>query len=172
MDSLKIIEQEVYDCRKCRLYKNTNHGVPGEGPKNAKIFFIGQAPGAQEDKTGHPFVGRSGKYLTKQLEESGIHRDKVFITGVAKHYPPRNRAPKKDEIAACKPFLLRQLAIIKPKIVVLMGKTAETIKNESILKNKAVITTVHPSAAMRFPKMAAKMKRDFQRLKQLTKKLL
>lgn len=164
-DSLKIISQEVMDCTKCRLYKGTTHGVPGEGPANAKIFFIGQAPGAKEDKTGHPFVGRAGQYLTKMIEEIGLRRDEVYITSTVKHFPPKNRAPKTDEISACKPYLMRQLAIIKPKIVVLLGKTAENIKNE--VKNAKIITTVHPSAAMRFPKMAAQMKKDFQKLKKL-----
>ena len=167
MDSLKIIEQEVADCTKCRLCKHAQHGVPGEGPANAKVFFIGQAPGAQEDKTGHPFVGRAGKYLTKLMEEIGLHRDEVFITSTVKHFPPKNRAPKTDEIKACKPYLLRQLAIIKPQIVVLLGKTAENIKNEPILKGKKVITTAHPSAAMRFPKMAEKIRKDFLKLKRL-----
>ena len=165
MDSLKIIAQEVTDCTKCRLYKHAQHGVPGEGPANAKVFFVGQAPGAFEDKTGHPFVGRAGQYLTKMIEEIGLHRDEVFITSTVKHFPPGNRAPKPDEVSACRPYLLRQLAIVKPKIVVLLGKTAETIKNE--IKGPKIITTVHPSAAMRFPKMAVQMKKDFQRLKRL-----
>ncbi len=166
-DSLRIIEQEVSACKKCRLYKDAQHGVPGEGPANAKIFFIGQAPGAMENKTGHPFVGRAGKYLTKMIEEIGLHRDEVFITSTVKHFPPKNRAPEPDEIGACRPYLLRQLALVNPKIVVLLGKTAETMKDEPILKNKKVLVTVHPSAAMRFTKMAARMKHDFQRLKRL-----
>ncbi len=166
-DSLRIIEQEIWDCRKCRLYKNTIHGVPGEGAENAKVFFIGQAPGAQEDKTGHPFVGRAGKYLTKLIEEIGLRRQDCFITSMVKHFPPANRPVKPDEITACKPYLLRQLAIVKPKIVVLLGKTAEEMKKEPILQGKKVIITVHPSAAMRFPKMAEKIKRDFQHLKKL-----
>ena len=166
-DSLKIVTREVTDCTKCPLYKHAQHGVPGEGPQNAKVFFIGQAPGAQEDKTGHPFVGRAGKYLTKLMEEIGLHRDEVFITSTVKHFPLKNRAPKPDEITACKPYLLRQLTIIKPKIVVLLGKTAEKMKDEPVLKGKKVIITVHPSAAMRFPKMAAKIRRDFLKLKHL-----
>jgi DNA polymerase len=170
-DSLKIIAQEISTCTKCPLYKNTQHGVPGEGPQNAKIFFIGQAPGAQEDKTGRPFVGRAGKYLNKMMEEIGLSRHDVFITSAIKHFPPENRAPTENEIAACKPYLIRQLEIVNPKIVVLLGKTAESIKNEPILKNKQVITTVHPSAAMRFTKMSARIKKDFQQLKQAIKLL-
>ena len=166
--SLRIIADEVSECKKCRLYKNAKHGVPGEGNPNAKIFLIGQAPGAQEDKTGKPFVGRAGQFLTKMLAEIGLQRQNVFITSTVKHFPPKNRAPKKDEIHACKPYLLRQIYLVNPKIVVLLGKIAENnMKNEPILKNKKVIATVHPSAAMRFPKMAAKMQKDFQKLKSL-----
>jgi DNA polymerase len=165
VDSLKIIAQEVNECKKCPLYKRAEHGVPGEGPANAKIFFIGQAPGAQEDKTGQPFVGRSGKFLTKMMEEIGLQRDKVFITSTAKHFPPKNRAPTEKEIHACRPYLLRQLKIIKPEIVVLLGRTAECIK--PYLTAKHVISTVHPSAAMRFMKMKIRMEKDFQQLKRL-----
>ncbi|VVB80846.1 Uracil DNA glycosylase superfamily protein [uncultured archaeon] len=162
-DSLSKISKETWNCKKCNLYKNAVHAVPGEGPANAKVFFIGQAPGETEDKTGHPFAGRAGKYLTRMMEDIGLHRDEVFLTSTIKHFPPKNRAPKPEEIKACKPFLLRQLAIVKPEIVVLLGKTAESTK----IKAKHVIVTVHPSAAMRFPKMAKQMKKDFQRLKRL-----
>lgn len=162
-DSLGKISKEVWNCKKCSLYKHALHAVPGEGPANAKVFFLGQAPGRTEDLTGHPFAGRAGKYLTKMMQEIGLHRDESFITSTIKHYPPKNRAPKTDEVIACKQYLLRQLAIIKPKIVVLLGKTAESTQ----IKAKHVIATVHPSAAMRFPKVAKQMKKDFQRLKRL-----
>jgi DNA polymerase len=164
-DSLKIIAQEVSECNKCPLYKDACNGVPGEGPINAKIFFIGQAPGANEDKTGRPFIGRAGKYLTMMIESIGLTREEVFITSTVKHFPPKNRPPKEQEIRACRPYLLRQLALIKPEIVVLLGKTAECIK--PFLKSKHIMVTVHPSAAMRFAKMAVRMKKDFQQLKKL-----
>jgi DNA polymerase len=164
-DSLKIISDEITECKKCPLYKHALHGVPGEGPANAKIFFIGQAPGANEDKTGRPFVGRAGKYLANMIESIGLKREEVFITSSVKHFPPKNRPPIEKEIHACRPYLLRQLAIIKPEIVVLLGKTAEGIKPS--LNNKHIIVTVHPSAAMRFSKMAERMKKDFQQLKKL-----
>ncbi|MBI4146188.1 uracil-DNA glycosylase [Candidatus Woesearchaeota archaeon] len=166
-DSLKLISEEVRTCKKCPLYKHATHGVPGEGPKDAKIFFIGQSPGRMEDQTGKPFVGRAGRYLTKMIGSIGLKREEIFITSIVKHYPPENRAPKPNEITACKPYLLRQLAIINPKIVVLLGKTAETLRNEPVLKDKKVITTVHPAAAMRFPKMKKRMQRDFKALKKL-----
>jgi len=165
MESLKIIAEEIAECKKCPLYKQANHGVPGEGPSNARIFFIGQAPGANEDETGRPFIGRSGKYLTKMIESIGLSREKVFITSTVKHFPPKNRAPTEQEVHACRPYLLRQLKIIKPEIVVLLGKTAECIR--PYLEAKHVMATVHPSAAMRFAKMAERMKKDFETLKKL-----
>lgn len=152
---------------KCPLSKTANNPVPGEGPANARILFIGAAPGRMEDLTGRPFVGRAGKFLTKLLDEIGLRRENVFITSIEKHFPPKNRPPKKKEIEACKPYLLQQLKIINPEIVVLLGKTAETVKNEKILKNKKVLITAHPSAGMRFPKIAGKMRKDFQKLKQM-----
>ena len=164
-DSLRIISQEISECIKCPLYKEACKGEPGEGPIGAKIFFIGQAPGANEDKTGRPFIGRAGQYLTKMIESIGLKREDVFITSTVKHFPPKNRAPTEEEIHACRPYLLRQLAIIKPEIIVLLGKTAECIK--PLLDCKNIIVTVHPSAAMRFTNMAVRMKYDFQRLKQL-----
>lgn len=164
-DSLTVIADEVFECTKCPLYKHALHSVPGEGPLNAKIFFIGQAPGANEDKIGRPFVGRAGQYLTKMIESIGLKRKDVFITSSVKHFPPKNRAPTEEEINACRPYLLRQLALIKPEIVVLLGKTAECIK--PLLNNKHIIVTVHPSAAMRFTKMAVRMKNDFETLKKL-----
>lgn len=167
-DSLRVISDEVAECRKCRLYKQAKHGVPGEGNFHAKVFFIGQAPGAEEDKTGKPFVGRAGQFLTKMLGEIGLKRQDIFITSTVKHFPPKNRMPKPDEIHACKPYLLRQIHLVNPKIVVLLGKVAENnMKNEPMLKNKKVLVTVHPSAAMRFPKMAVKMRKDFRQLKSL-----
>lgn len=164
-DSLKIIGQEISECKKCPLYKHALHGVPGEGPVNAKIFFIGQAPGANEDKTGRPFIGRAGKYLTTMIESIGLKREEVFITSSVKHFPPKNRAPIEKEIHACRPYLLRQLKLVNPQIVVLLGKTAECTR--PYITAPHIFSTVHPSAAMRFTKMAERMKVDFQHLKEL-----
>lgn len=166
-DSLRIIVKQVSMCKKCRLYKHALHGVSGEGPRNAKVFFVGQAPGAEENKTGRPFVGRAGRFLTKLLDEICLNRSDVFITSVVKHFPPKNRLPKSDEIAACEPYLLRQLSLVNPKIVVLLGAVAASIRGEPVLKGRKVIVTVHPAAAMRFPKFAAKIRSDFQELRRL-----
>ena len=165
-DSLKIIANEINSCKKCPLHKGTICAVPGEGPTNAKLFIIGQAPGAQEDQTGKPFIGRAGKYLTMMLEKAGIKREDVFITSTVKHFPPKNRPPTDEEMQACRPYLLRQLEVVNPKIVLLLGNNAKSLKNHTSLKGKTVLEAIHPSAAMRFKKMAERMDDEFLKLKQ------
>ena len=148
---------QIYGCKKCRLWQNAKHGVPGEGPLNAKIMFVGQNPGADEDELGRPFVGRAGKYLTKTLVEFGIKREEVFITNIVKHVSPKNRKPFDDEVSACLPYLITQIRIIKPKIIVLLGASAkETPKLDGI----EYIQVIHPSAAMRFTKMRGKFRQQ------------
>jgi DNA polymerase len=149
--TLDTIKDQVSGCRLCPLYKKAHKGVPGEGNPHAKIFLIGQAPGAEEDKTGRPFVGRAGTFLTEQLKKIGIQRKEVFITSVVKHYPPGNRMPTKDEVNACLPYLLEQIELVKPEVVVLMGNLAQSLKNQPVLQGRKVIETPHPAAAMRFP---------------------
>lgn len=149
-------------CRKCRLWQNAKYAVPGEGSTNAELMLVGQNPGAEEDKTGKPFVGRAGKFLNKVLAKNGIRREEVFITNIVKHLSPENRKPLPDEIASCLPYLEEQIRTIKPKIVVLMGKVAwEAPRIEGI----TYMETYHPSAAMRFTKMRTKFEEDFNTLK-------
>ena len=164
-EMLEKLAKQIRKCRKCKLWKTRNNAVPGEGPSNAKIFFIGQAPGKQEDLQGKPFVGRAAKFLNMLLEKNNIKRSDVFITSVLKCFPPKNRLPKKDEIKACLPYLIKQLEIINPRVVVLLGNVAiKTLKNHEILKGKKVICTYHPAAGMRFPKIKKKMFDDFKRI--------
>ncbi len=151
--TLSIIKQKISRCQLCPLYKKAHNAVPGEGPPNARIFLVGQAPGREEDRTGKPFVGRAGKYLTKQLAEIGIDRKKVFITSVVKHFPPANRMPTRNEVNACLPYLLEQIEIVNPKIVVLMGRLAKSIRKEPVLNGRRIIMAPHPAAAMRFPQL-------------------
>jgi uracil-DNA glycosylase len=163
--SLEELNYQVYACKKCRLWQGAKHGVPGEGPINARVMFVGQNPGAEEDEIGRPFVGRAGKFLTKTLAEFGIKREDVFITNIVKHTSPENRKPFADEVAACLPYLITQIAIIKPKIIVLLGASAkETPRVEGI----EYIEIIHPSAAMRFTKMREKFR---QQIAELTKKI-
>jgi uracil-DNA glycosylase len=159
--SIEEINSEVYVCKRCRLWQGAKHGVPGEGPLNAKVMFVGQNPGADEDELGRPFVGRAGKYLTKTLVEFGIKRETVYITNIVKHVSPQNRKPYDDEVRACLPYLIAQIRIIKPQIIVLLGASAkETPRLEGI----EYIQIIHPSAAMRFTKMREKFRQQITEL--------
>ncbi len=158
---MEELNSQIYGCKKCRLWQGAKHGVPGEGPINAKVMFVGQNPGAEEDELGRPFVGRAGKYLTKTLLEFGIKREDVFITNIVKHVSPKNRKPFDDEVRACLPYLIAQIRIIKPKIIVLLGASAkETPRIDGI----EYIQVIHPSAAMRFTKMREKFRRQIAEL--------
>ncbi len=152
----------IYGCRRCRLWKGAKHAVPGEGPHTAKLMLVGQNPGKEEDETGKPFVGRAGKFLNKVLAENGINRGEVIVTNIVKHTSPRNRTPFKDEVEACLPYLKNQLEIVKPQVVVLMGKVAWQTPR---LNGIEYIETVHPSAAMRFTNMRKRFLEDFAALK-------
>ena len=139
--------------------------MPGEGPMNAKVMFVGQNPGAEENETGRPFVGRAGKFLTKILAENSIKREDIFITNIVKHVSPQNRKPYPDEVAACLPYLNMQINLIKPKIIVLLGASAkETARLEGI----EYVQVIHPSAAMRFTKMRDKFKEQIAELAKKT----
>ena len=162
--NLKQIEEQIENCRKCRLWQNANHAVPGEGSTNAKVMLVGQNPGAEEDKTGKPFIGRSGKFLNKILAENGIRREEVFITNVVKHLSPENRKPLPDEIEACAPYLEAQIKAVKPKIVVLMGKVAWQAPR---VEGVTYVETYHPSAAMRFTKIRRRFLEDFNALQRI-----
>jgi uracil-DNA glycosylase len=152
---MEELNLEIYNCKKCRLWQDAKHGVPGEGPLNAIVMIVGQNPGADEDELGKPFVGRAGKYLTKTLLEFGIKREEVFITNIVKHISPKNRKPLDDEVRACLPYLIAQIRIIKPQIIVLLGASAkETPRIDGI----EYVQIIHPSAAMRFTKMRAKFR--------------
>jgi DNA polymerase len=125
-------------------------------------MLVGQNPGAEEDKTGKPFVGRAGKFLDKILVKNGFNREELFVTNIVKHASPKNRKPLPDEIAACEPYLVMQVKTIKPKLVVLMGTTAWQAPR---VEGVEYIETVHPSAAMRFMKMRKRFEEDFEMLK-------
>jgi len=160
--TLNELNEQIINCRKCRLWQCARNAVPGEGPATAKVMFVGQNPGAEEDKTGRPFVGRAGKFLNKVLIENGINREEAFVTNVVKHVTPNNRKPFPDEVEACLPYLITQIKEIKPKIVVLMGAVAwQTPRLEGV----EYVETYHPSAAMRFSKIRKKFEEDFAALK-------
>jgi uracil-DNA glycosylase family 4 len=158
---MEEIIKQISVCRKCRLWQTAKHGVPGEGPLNAKVMFVGQNPGAEEDETGRPFVGRAGKYLNKTLAEFCIKREDFYITNIVKHTSPQNRKPYPDEIEACLPYLIKQISIIKPKIIVLLGASA---KDSPRVEGIEYFEVVHPSAAMRFTKMRIRFRAQIAEL--------
>ncbi|HEX5580713.1 MAG TPA: uracil-DNA glycosylase [Gemmatimonadaceae bacterium] len=157
------VARAVHDCTRCPLYKTATHGVPGEGNPDADLVCVGEAPGAQEDETGRPFVGASGQLLTKILAAIKLSREEVFICNVLKHRPPGNRNPAPDEVEACSPYLLRQLELVKPKVIVTFG----TFAAQTLLRTKTpigklreqvhlyhgipLVVTYHPAALLRNP---------------------
>jgi DNA polymerase len=163
LDSLDEIAEKVRKCTRCRLYKTAIKGVPGEGDPKAKLVCVGEAPGAKEDETGRPFVGQAGQLLNKILEAIDLTREQVFICNVLKHRPPGNRNPLPDEVEACSPYLIRQLELIEPKVIVAFG----TFAAQTLLQTKAgigqlrglvhryhgipLIVTYHPAALLRNP---------------------
>ena len=161
--SLEAIAQLVASCTKCRLCDGRRHTVPGEGPGDARLVVVGEGPGRVEDETGRPFVGPAGELLTKILGAIDLPREQVFICNVVKCRPPENRLPQFDEIAACVPYLFRQIEIVKPKVILAMGGTAaQTVLNTKqslgALRNLVhrfrgipVIVTYHPAALLRNP---------------------
>ncbi|MCI4456806.1 MAG: uracil-DNA glycosylase [Desulfurococcaceae archaeon] len=168
-DEWRDLIEEIKKCRKCPLHQYRTNVVPGEGSVNADIMIIGEAPGANEDLSGRPFVGAAGTLLRKILREIGFDEEKIYITNVVKCRPPGNRKPNKNEIDACSPYLRRQIIYIKPKIIIALGNVAgEWIFREaglqwdSISRNRgriyetnlygmriSVIPSFHPSAVIR-----------------------
>lgn len=122
--ALEALRTEIGPCTRCELSEKRQHVVFGEGNPEARVVFVGEGPGADEDRTGRPFVGRAGELLTKMIEALEWQREDVFICNVVKCRPPGNRDPKPEEIATCHPFLQRQLEIIRPRVIVTLGKPA------------------------------------------------
>jgi uracil-DNA glycosylase len=140
----KVLEEKIKKCCACLLRRNCNQVVPGEGNPKAEILFIGEAPGVEEDKQGRPFVGASGKFLSQMLEMIDLKREDVFIANVLKCRPPANRDPLPEEAVACWPWLLEQIRLIKPKLIVLLGRHAM----ERFLPNRR-ISQIHGTAVRR-----------------------
>ncbi len=177
---LEKLAEKIRTCTLCPLYKGATNAVPGEGPADAKIFFIGEGPGYYEDQSGRPFVGRAGKLLEETLGKIGLKRDEVFIGNVVKHRPPENRDPLPNEIAACKGWLDQQLAIINPKIVVTLGRfsLAKFLGNAKIsyvhghpqkVGNYVVLPMYHPAAALRSGALLREFEQDFIKNQELLK---
>ncbi|MFL5553167.1 MAG: uracil-DNA glycosylase family protein [Gemmatimonadaceae bacterium] len=163
LDTLEEIAKKVAKCTRCPLYETATNGVPGEGNPKAKLVCVGEAPGAKEDETGRPFVGQAGQLLTKILAAIDLTREQIFIVNVLKHRPPGNRNPRPEEVEACSPYLIRQLELIKPKVIVAFGTfAAQTLLNTKTplgqlrgLVHKyhgiPLVVTYHPAALLRNP---------------------
>ncbi len=121
---LAEVHREILECRRCRLHETKTHYVPGEGSHTPEILFVGEGPGETEDQFGRPFIGKAGQLLDKIIQKMGLSREAVFIGNVVKCRPPNNREPLKDEVEACLPFLLRQIAVLRPRVIVCLGKVA------------------------------------------------
>ena len=163
LDSLEEIAKKVAKCTRCPLYETATKPVPGEGNSKAKLVCVGEAPGAKEDETGRPFVGQAGQLLNKILAAIDLKREDVFICNVLKHRPPGNRNPRPEEVEACSPYLIRQLELIRPKVIVAFGTfAAQTLLNTKTpigqlrgLMHKyhgiPLVVTYHPAALLRNP---------------------
>jgi len=176
-DSVQSIAAEVSTCTRCRLHETRDKSVPGVGPDDANLVFIGEGPGAQEDSTGEPFVGRAGQLLTKIMGAVNLQRSEVFITNIVKCRPPNNRDPKPDEIAACEPYLKRQLRVLNPKVICTLGRHAAMTllqTKESMAKLRTgersyegvrLFPTYHPAALLRNPQWKRPVWEDIQNVR-------
>lgn len=182
MSELAELYREIQRCQKCVLGQSRSHAVPGEGPDDAAIMFIGEAPGFHEDRQGRPFVGAAGSYLNELLDRIGLKREEVYITNVIKCRPPANRDPQPVEIETCQPYLDRQIALIRPKLIVTLGRFSmqRYFPGASITRihgqpkrvgNVIYYPIFHPAAALHQPRWRETLEADFQKIPQLLAKL-
>ena len=178
---LEKLAKQIKVCTRCELHRSRTEAVPGEGPIHAEIMFIGEGPGASEDKQGRPFVGASGKFLDQLLERAGVTRTDVFITNVVKCRPPGNRDPLPDEVEICTSnYLQHQIEIINPSIIVTLGRHSMGLffKGAKITQihgqmrkvdDRLVIAMFHPAAALHQQSLKSTVMADFARLPELLK---
>jgi len=176
-DSLPRILADIGpNCTRCKLHKARKQVVFGVGNPKAELVFVGEGPGADEDAQGEPFVGRAGKLLTQMIEAMGLRRQDVYIANVVKCRPPENRLPERDEITTCSPYLLRQLAVINPKVIVCLGAcSAQTLlqTNQGIsrfrgewfdFRGAKLMATYHPAYLLRNPAAKGEVWKDLQKV--------
>ncbi|MEM0268118.1 MAG: type-4 uracil-DNA glycosylase [Candidatus Korarchaeum sp.] len=182
---LEEIAERIRRCEKCPLHISRKRAVPGEGSEDSRIMFIGEAPGRNEDEMGRPFVGAAGKLLEELLASVGLRRGEVFITNVVKCRPPNNRDPEPGEIEACLPYLIEQVSVIDPDVIVALGRHSAgvllgRIGGVSIMrvrgrvhevevfgKLRKVMPTLHPAAALYNPKLRSLIEEDFEELRRV-----
>jgi DNA polymerase len=173
--SMKELAAQVRTCQLCRLAKTRTRAVPGEGYSQAEVMFIGEGPGYREDREGRPFVGPAGKFLDELLGIAGLERETVYIANVVKCRPPNNRDPMPDEIAACAPYLERQIALVNPRVVVTLGRfsMARFFPGERIsqihgtarlVDGRLCVAMYHPAAGLHQASLADVIRDDFRKL--------
>jgi len=173
--ALKLIREDIGDCTRCRLHKQGRKQIVfGVGNANAELMFIGEAPGADEDEQGEPFVGRAGQLLNNMIKAMGLQREEVYIANIIKCRPPGNRTPERDECETCSPFLMRQIAAIRPKVIVALGAVAaKTLLaiNSSMsdlrgrwydFRGTKLAVTYHPAFLLRDPRQKKETWKDLQ----------
>jgi uracil-DNA glycosylase len=175
-DTLLKVRDDLGECTRCKLHKSRNTIVFGDGNPKAELVFVGEGPGHDEDVQGLPFVGRAGKLLTQMIEAMGLQRKDVYICNVVKCRPPENRLPERDEIECCSPFLLRQLDVIAPKVIVCLGAcAAQTLleTNRGIshfrgqwleFRGRRLLATYHPAYLLRNPNAKGEVWKDLQKV--------
>jgi uracil-DNA glycosylase family 4 len=175
-DTLERTREDLGECTRCKLHRHRNKIVFGVGNPKADLVFVGEGPGHDEDVQGIPFVGRAGQLLTQMIEAMGLKRDDVYICNIVKCRPPENRTPEKDEVAACSPFLLRQLAAIQPKVICCLGSVAaQTLlgTNQGIshfrgewleFRGSRLIATYHPAYLLRNPNAKGEVWNDLKKV--------
>jgi uracil-DNA glycosylase len=182
-EALVELYREVSGCTRCPLHTTRSQVVFGSGNADADLVFVGEAPGAEEDRRGLPFVGRAGQLLTRLLEEIGMKREEVFICNILKSRPPGNRDPQPEEIEACWPYLERQIELIEPQVIATLGNFATKKitgsptgitrccgvpqQHELGARNVLVYPLFHPAAALRTPSVLERLREDFARLPDL-----
>lgn len=176
--ALVPVREAALVCRRCPLHSGRKTVVFGTGNENAGLMFVGEAPGADEDARGEPFVGRAGKLLTRLIEEIGLTREEVYIANIIKCRPPDNRNPRPEEISSCEPYLVQQLEIIQPQLICALG----TFATQTLLKTREpisrlrgrfhlyhdirVLPTYHPAFVLRYPDQITVLREDLLRLKE------
>jgi DNA polymerase len=186
--TLSQIAEKINQCRRCDLWKTKRNYVPGEGSCHSKVVFVGEAPGREEDLQGRPFVGNAGKLLTELIDKKlGLRRDEVFITNVLKCRPPENRDPLPEEVRECSPFLFEQLEVLKPEVLVCLGRHSASLifslyqldfPGISAVRGKIfekdtewgklrLIAIYHPAAALYKPPLRGILERDFEKIASL-----
>ena len=184
MSTLNSIAREIKSCSKCPLYKNRLKAVPGEGNEKAELFFLGEGPGQSEDKVGRPFVGEAGQFLDELLSSIKIKREDIFITNVVKCRPPNNRDPLEEETRVCTGlYLFEQIKLVKPKMIVTLGRQAmkqffPQIRSISAVHSKAYkkagqvyLILYHPAVSLYQPSLKEILKEDFKKIPQILRQI-